>query len=75
MKETIPLSPKDFKHLHQKVILKLCWAQWYMLVILGTWEVEIGRIMVQGHTWHIAHETPFQPRKMLIMVACACHPS
>jgi hypothetical protein len=34
------------------------WVQWFMPVILATWEAEVRRIPVQGLPRQIVHETP-----------------
>jgi hypothetical protein len=39
------------------------WVLWLTPVILTTWEVEIRRIMVQGHLRQKVHENLSQPIK------------
>jgi hypothetical protein len=36
---------------------------WLTLIILITWEVEMGRVVVQGQLMQKIHETPPQPIK------------
>jgi hypothetical protein len=36
-------------------------VQWFKLVILATWEAEVGRITVWGQSGQKVHKTPFQP--------------
>jgi hypothetical protein len=51
-----------FNQLQIKVVFKNCTykagCQWLMLIILATWEGEIGRIEVLGMARQIFHETP-----------------
>jgi hypothetical protein len=37
-------------------------------------EVKIWRIAAQGQPGQKVHETPSQPIKKLVAVACVCHP-
>jgi repressor of nif and glnA expression len=47
---------------------------WLMPIILVTWEVEIGKIMVLVQPGQKVFEIPSQP-KMLGVVVSACHPA
>jgi hypothetical protein len=38
----------------------LSWVWWLMLIILATWEAEIGRIKFQGQPREIVHKTYLQ---------------
>jgi hypothetical protein len=38
-------------------------AEWLTLIILVTWEAEIGGIMVPGQSWKKVHKTPSQSIK------------
>jgi hypothetical protein len=49
-------------------------VQWFILVVLPTWENGSGRIMVPGQPWKKVHETPSGWKKLSVMV-CTHHPS
>jgi hypothetical protein len=51
----LPYKPCGLRY-----VTKCLWAghQWFMPIILATWEYEIGRVMVWGQCRQTVHETP-----------------
>jgi hypothetical protein len=43
-----------------------------MTIILGTWEAEIGKIVVGGQPWQIVLETPFLETGSIAQAVCTC---
>jgi hypothetical protein len=71
---SIPSTEK--RKLNNKNMLG-CLAPVLALVILATWEAEIGRISVRGQPGQIVHEIPISKisRASWVLVAPTCNPS
>jgi hypothetical protein len=51
----------------------ISWARWLNPVVLATWEMEIGKIVVQDQPGQKVHKIPSQQKKQGVVV-CSCHP-
>jgi hypothetical protein len=53
------VTKKKRKNTNKRYKQKMLGHWWLTLVILATWEAEIGKIVVRGQPRQIIHKTPF----------------